>query len=74
MLQENMKRWRDRKQQEWIRDGEARMLIRQLQRRFGDLPSWVSEKIFQAEPPSLEEWGLRFVDAQTLDAVFADRT
>lgn len=34
--------------------------------------AWASEKIAQAEPPSLEEWGLRFVDAQSLDEVFSD--
>ncbi|MEO5333425.1 MAG: DUF4351 domain-containing protein [Magnetococcus sp. YQC-5] len=52
--------------------GAARMLTRQLQRRFGELPTWVSEKLAKAEPPSLEEWGLRIFDAPTLDALFSD--
>ncbi|MEO5350357.1 MAG: DUF4351 domain-containing protein [Magnetococcus sp. YQC-3] len=53
--------------------GEAKMLTRLLQRRFGDLPAWVDEKLAKADPPSLEEWGLRIFDAQTLDGVFADK-
>ncbi|MBF0440039.1 MAG: DUF4351 domain-containing protein [Magnetococcales bacterium] len=54
--------------------GEATMLTRLLQRRFGNLPVWVSEKITIADQPTLEEWSLRLFDAQSLDAVFADRT
>ena len=53
--------------------GEAKILTRQIQRRFGDLPAWASEKIAQAEPPSLEEWSLRILDASTLDGVFAEQ-
>lgn len=52
----------------------ASMLTRQLQRRFGVVPEWVSERISKAEPPSLEEWSLRFVDAQSLDDIFSDKT
>ena len=52
--------------------GEATMLTRQLQRRFGNVPDWANEKIAKADPPSLEEWGLRFVDAKSLDEVFTD--
>ncbi|MBF0460741.1 MAG: Rpn family recombination-promoting nuclease/putative transposase [Magnetococcales bacterium] len=52
--------------------GEATILTRLLQRRFGDLPPWASEKIAQAEPPALEAWSLRVLDAPTLDSVLAD--
>ncbi|MEO5329280.1 MAG: DUF4351 domain-containing protein [Magnetococcus sp. THC-1_WYH] len=51
----------------------ASMLTRQLQRRFGTVPDWASERIAQADPSSLEEWSLRFVDAQSLDDVFSDK-
>ncbi len=54
-------------------EGASMVLTRQLQRRFGDLPSWASEKIAKAESPSLEEWSLRILDAPTLDGVFADK-
>ncbi|MBF0462074.1 MAG: Rpn family recombination-promoting nuclease/putative transposase [Magnetococcales bacterium] len=50
----------------------ASMLTRQLQRRFGNVPVWASEKIAQAELSSLEEWSLRILDAPTLESVLAD--
>ncbi len=51
--------------------GEAKMLTRQLQRRFGDLPIWASQKIADAERSTLEEWSLRILDATTLESVLA---
>ncbi|MBF0584260.1 MAG: DUF4351 domain-containing protein [Magnetococcales bacterium] len=62
------------------RDGEkkgrqeeaASMLTRQLQRRFGNLPAWASEKIANADLSTLEEWSLRILDATTIESVFAD--
>ena len=50
--------------------GEAKMLSRQLQRRFRDVPTWASDKIAKADLPTLEEWSLRFVDAQSLEDIF----
>ncbi|MBF8271696.1 MAG: Transposase, partial [Magnetococcales bacterium] len=46
---------------------------RQLKCRFGTVPDWANEKIAKAEPPSLEEWSLRVLDAQSLDDVFSDK-
>ncbi|MBF0605897.1 MAG: Rpn family recombination-promoting nuclease/putative transposase, partial [Nitrospirae bacterium] len=53
--------------------GEAKILTRQLQRRFGNLPAWANEEIAKAESPLLEEWSLRIFDAQSLDDVFSDK-
>ena len=39
-----------------LREGEARMLRRQLQRRFGELPDWVPARLSNAEPEQLERW------------------
>ncbi|HIJ84269.1 MAG TPA: DUF4351 domain-containing protein, partial [Magnetococcales bacterium] len=50
----------------------ASMLTRQLQRRFGSIPDWASEKIAKAGLSSLEEWSLRIFDAQSLDDVFSN--
>ena len=55
-----------------IQKGEATILTRLLQRRFGELPVWASEKIAKAKPPALEEWSLRILDAPTLENVLAD--
>ncbi|MEO5334246.1 MAG: Rpn family recombination-promoting nuclease/putative transposase [Magnetococcus sp. YQC-5] len=54
------------------REEGASMLTRQLQRRFGDLPSWATQKIADAELSTLEEWSLRILDATTLESVLAD--
>ncbi|MEO5330647.1 MAG: Rpn family recombination-promoting nuclease/putative transposase [Magnetococcus sp. YQC-5] len=56
-----------------IQIGEAKILARLLQRRFGNLPAWVNEKMAKAELPALEDWSLRIFDAQSLDEVFVDR-
>ena len=76
MLQENMKAWRAKQQQEWLHTGRqeegASILTRLLQRRFGTVPAWASEKIAKAEPPVLEEWTLRILDTPTLESVLAD--
>ncbi|MBF0178992.1 MAG: DUF4351 domain-containing protein [Magnetococcales bacterium] len=53
--------------------GEADLLMRLLQRRFGSVPAWMGEMIAKAPIHSLEEWTLRVLDAQSLDEVFADR-
>ncbi|MEO5330013.1 MAG: DUF4351 domain-containing protein [Magnetococcus sp. THC-1_WYH] len=52
--------------------GRATMLASLLQHRFGTVPEWASEKIAKAEVPSLEAWGLRIFDAQSLGDVFSD--
>ncbi|MBF0132318.1 MAG: hypothetical protein HQL75_06995 [Magnetococcales bacterium] len=49
------------------------MLTDMLQRRFGTLPTWAVEQLAKADIPSLETWSLRFVDAQSLDAVFLEK-
>ncbi|MEO5329750.1 MAG: DUF4351 domain-containing protein, partial [Magnetococcus sp. THC-1_WYH] len=59
--------------QEGEQIGEAKILTLQLQRRFGTVPEWASEKIAKAELPSIEEWSLRIFDAQSLDDVFSDK-
>ena len=53
---------------------EGFLLMRQLQRRFGPVPAWVGERVAQADVAALEEWGLRILDARTLEAVCADRS
>jgi hypothetical protein len=52
-------------------EGEARLLLRQLAGRFGDLPQWVQERVQQADVPQLERWGERLLDARTLTELFA---
>ena len=48
----------------------AMTLLNQVQRKFGDVPSWAHDRIARADLPTLEEWSLRFVDAKSLEDVF----
>ena len=49
--------------------GEANLLRRLLERRFGVLPDWARDRIAAADSAALEEWGLRVLDAGSLDDV-----
>ncbi len=50
--------------------GEASILKRQLERRFGLLPEWASEKLKSAKSKDLEAWADAILTAPTLEAVF----
>lgn len=52
------------------RQGEAKLLLRQLQRRFGALPDEIAAKVQRADLELLEKWGDHVLDAATLDEVF----
>jgi hypothetical protein len=72
-------------QQEWLREGlekglqeglqkgEAGLLLRQLERRFGALPDWATDRVRAADIATLEEWGLRILDAASLVDVVGER-
>jgi hypothetical protein len=51
--------------------GEANLLRRLLERRFGALPDWTLDRIAAADSATLEKWGLRVLDAGSLDDVLA---
>lgn len=54
--------------------GESKLLKKQLERRFGILPAWVSDKLSSAGEQDLERWGEAVLTEPTLDAVFNDST
>ncbi len=51
-------------------EGGSRLLGRQLERRFGALPQWATEKLSSASEQALEAWGEAILTAPTLEAVF----
>ncbi len=51
-------------------ESESKLLKRQLERRFGALPAWATEKLSNASEPALEVWGEAILTAPTLEAVF----
>ena len=50
-------------------EGEAALLLRLLERRFGALPAEVRDRVAGADAAALETWGLRVLDAGSLDDV-----
>jgi hypothetical protein len=72
--QEGLQAGRQAGLREGRRDGEAAMLLRLLERRFGALPDWTTDRVRVADTEALEGWGLRVLDAGSLDDVFKDET
>lgn len=58
--------------QEGRQEGEAALLLRMLERRFGPVPEKVSERIRAADSIALEEWGLRLLDAGSIEDVIGE--
>ena len=56
---------------EGLAEGQVNLLARQLEKRFGPLPSATTEMLQKAETAKVEQWGLRLLDARSLDEVFA---
>lgn len=57
---------------EGLKEGRQQSLLRQLRLRFGELPSWVSARVAEAEAAQLEPWQDRVLFARSLDEVFAE--
>jgi len=77
VLAETIERWKAEFRQEGLQEGRregqllgARLLLRQLQKRFGELPAWVPPRVEQAPPAQLESWGERLFDVRSLDELF----
>ena len=51
-------------------EGERALVRRQLARRFGVVPAWAEQHIAAADTTTLEQWGLRLLDATSLEEVF----
>ncbi len=68
MLATRMEAWQQQRQ-----EGEASLLLRQLERRFGVgvLPDWARDGIAAADTAALEDWGLRVLDTGSLKDVLA---
>jgi len=71
MLATRAETWKQEWLQEGKQKGEAALLLCLLERRFGALPGWARDRVAAADTVTLEEWGLRVLDAGSLDDVFA---
>lgn len=78
MLAERVTQWTENWKQEGMQKGipmgqqkeAARMLYRQLTRRFGILSIETRQKLENAPTEQLEQWGENLMDAKTLEEVF----
>lgn len=52
-----------------MQQGEAQLLIRQLTRKFGELPEVVRQRIESADADTLLEWSERVLSASSLEDV-----
>ena len=55
----------------WILKGEAKILLIQIEERFGPVPAWVYEKFEGSKEEQYAAWARRLLTADSLDAVFA---
>ena len=55
-------------------EGASRLLKRQLERRFGVLPSWATEKLSHASEQDLEAWGDAVLTEPTIELLFKRTT
>ena len=53
-----------------LQQGEAAFLVRLLQKRFGELPHSLRERLERAPTEQLEHWGERLLSATSLEALF----
>ena len=70
-LQEGLQQGLQEGLQQGLQQGERLMLERMLIRRFGPLPGWVKGRLDAASVAELEAFGLRVLEADSLEAVFA---
>jgi flagellar biosynthesis/type III secretory pathway protein FliH len=69
-VREGLEQGRSEGREEGLREGEARMLQRQLRRRFGELPSWVTARLRDAAPEQLERWAEHLLEVESLESLF----
>ena len=50
-----------------VQEGELTVLRRQIEKRFGALPSWAEERLAGRTTTELEELSIRVLDAQNLE-------
>ena len=59
---------------EGVLTGEVKVLKRQLEKRFGSLPTWAIDKLENAAEQELDTWSESILSAETLMAVFDNDT
>ena len=64
--------WADAARNEGEQKGKAELLVRQLSRRFGQLPKWAETRVNKAKSEQLGKWADAVLDASTLTEVIGE--
>ncbi len=74
MLAERVKEWNresmERGMQQGMQQGARQVLVRQLKRKFGDLPPDIMSQIDQADEEQILQWSDYILTAHTLGDIF----
>jgi hypothetical protein len=68
--EDGLKEGRQEGWQEGRQEGEIRLLRRQLNHRFGELPDWVEMKLSEASAETIEDWAENLIEADSIEDVF----
>ena len=69
MLQGEQKGWQ-KGRQEGRQEGSANILLLQLEDKFGSVSNQIRDRVLNADQTMVEQWSLRILKSDTLDAVF----
>ncbi len=69
-MQEWEQEWLRQGHREGLREGATHVVQRQLRRRFGDLPDWVTARLQGASSDQLDQWAERLLEVDSLEALF----
>jgi predicted transposase/invertase (TIGR01784 family) len=74
MLEKRVEEWkhtfREEGRQEGLQEGEATLLLSQLEQKFGRLDSKTRKRVQSADSERLLDWGMRVLTAERLEDVF----
>jgi hypothetical protein len=70
MLAEKVVEWTRQWEQQGVQKGEASLLLRLLERKFGPLDPAIRERVMAADVETLSRWGDNLLTANTLEQVF----
>ncbi|MEO1892308.1 MAG: DUF4351 domain-containing protein [Alcanivorax sp.] len=78
MIANRFEEWKERQRLVGVRqgveqgrlDGERALVLRLVQRRFGEVPPSVHKRLQSAAQHQLETWADRVLDADSLDDIF----
>ena len=70
MLAKRVEEWNRILREEGRQEGEANLLLRQLEQKFGRIDSNTRTRVQSADAERLLDWGLRVLTAERLEDVF----